>query len=324
MKPIILGSRGSPLALAQTRYIMAELKRAWPGRNFEIHVIKTEGDKLAETDGADKQKLGKGLFTAELERALLAGEIDLAVHSLKDLPTSGPAGLMLAAIPKRADARDVLITRGPDLIPEQPQQPEGWITASGSLRRVLLGPELRYGAILATGSPRREAQLRLVRADLVTVPIRGNIDTRLRKFRENQEWSGLVLAAAGLDRLKPDVTGLTVTKMSFSQMLPAPGQGALGIQTRKENSADVRALVRAVHDPITAAAVTAERMFLEALGGGCGEPIAAYAEVDADNLLKLEGIAWLIGEAAPRRGKLVRRVDQAEALGVDLAVEISR
>jgi hydroxymethylbilane synthase len=321
MKPVTLGSRGSPLALAQTRHIMAELKRAWPGRNFEIHVIKTEGDRLAEKANAGNLKLGKGLFTAELERALLAGEIDLAVHSLKDLPTSSPEGLMLAAIPKRADARDVLITRGADPAPESP---EGWVTTSGSLRRVLLGPELRYGAVVATGSPRREAQLRLVRADLSTVPIRGNIDTRLRKFRENEEWSGLILAAAGLERLKPNVAGLTVTRLPFSQMLPAPGQGALALQTRMESSVDVRTLVRAVHDPVTAAAVTAERMFLQALGGGCGEPIAAYAEVDADHLLKMEGIAWLIGETEPRRGKLARRLDQAEALGVDLAVEISR
>ncbi len=321
MKPVILGSRGSPLALAQTRHVMAELKRTWPGRNFEIHVIKTEGDRLAEKSDAGTLKLGKGIFTAELERALLAGDIDLAVHSLKDLPTSSPEGLMLAAIPKRADARDVLITRGPDLAPEQP---DGWVTASGSLRRVVFGPELRYGAVLATGSPRREAQLRLVRADLGTASIRGNIDTRLRKFRENDEWSGLVLAAAGLERLKPDVEGLTVTPLPFSQMLPAPGQGALALQTRTENSVDIRTLVRAMHDQVTAAAVSAERMFLQALGGGCGEPIAAYAEVDADHLLTLEGIAWLIGETEPRRGKLVRRIDQAEALGVDLAVEISR
>jgi len=322
MKPVILGSRGSPLALAQTRHIMAELKRAWPGRNFEIHIIKTEGDRLAEQPpDAGDLKLGKGLFTSELERALLAGEIDLAVHSLKDLPTTNPDGLMLAAIPKRADARDVLVTKNSE--PKE-QLPEGWVTASGSLRRVLLGPELRYGAILATGSPRREAQMRLVRADLVTVPVRGNIDTRLRKFRENEEWSGLILAAAGLDRLKPDVAGLVLTRMPFSQMLPAPGQGALAIQTRTENSADVRSLVRSLHDPGTGAAVTAERMFLQALGGGCGEPIAAYGEVGADNLLTLEGIAWLIGETEPRRGKLVRRLDQAESLGVELAVEVSR
>src|SRR5258708_1065446 len=158
MKPVILGSRGSPLALAQTRQVMSDLKRAWPGRNFEIHVIRTEGDKLADAVDPAAIKLGKGLFTAELERALLDGDIDLAVHSLRDLGTGGVGGLMLSAIPKRADARDVLITRGPDLVSEA--QPEGWITASGSLRRVMLGPELRYGAILATGSPRREAQLR--------------------------------------------------------------------------------------------------------------------------------------------------------------------
>ena len=321
MKPVILGSRGSPLALAQTRQVMADLKRAWPGRNFEIHVIKTEGDKLAEKEDSANMKLGKGIFTAELERALLAGDIDLAVHSLKDLPTNSPDGLMLAAVPKRADARDVLITKNTE---PREEVPNNLITASGSLRRVLLGPELRYGAIVATGSARRSAQLRLVRTDLNTVPIRGNIDTRLRKFRANDDWSGLIIAAAGLERLKPDVAGLTVTKMPFAQMLPAPGQGALGLQTKVENSADIRSLVRALNDPLAAAAVTAERMFLQALGGGCGEPIAAYAEVEGENLLKLEGIAWLIGETEPRRGKLVRRVDQAEALGVDLAVEVSR
>jgi hydroxymethylbilane synthase len=321
MKPIILGSRGSPLAMVQTRQVMADLKQAWPGRNFEIHVIKTEGDKLSERGEQGDIKLGKGLFTGEIERALVEGRIDLAVHSLKDLPTTMADGLMLAAIPKRGDARDTLITRGPDLAPATPS---GWVTASGSLRRVLLGPELNYGAIIATGSPRRDAQLRHVRSDLKTTPVRGNIETRLRKFRENQEWAGLILAQAGLDRLKPDVTGLTLTKMPFTQMLPAPGQGALGLQTRVENSADVRALVRALHDTTTAAAVAAERMFLEALGGGCGEPIAAYAEITPENELKLEGIAWLIGESAPRRGCMVRSVDKPEALGVDLAVDISR
>jgi hydroxymethylbilane synthase len=322
MKPVVIGSRGSPLALAQSRQVMSLLKKAWPGRNFEIHVIRTEGDKLADMPDAGDMKLGKGLFTGELEKKLLSGEIDLAVHSLKDLPTACAEGLMLAAIPKRADARDMLITRGPDLVP--PKTPDGWITASGSLRRVLLGPELRYGAVIATGSPRREAQLKLLRDDLRTSEIRGNIETRLRKFREHDDWDGLILAAAGIERLKPDVSNLTVTPMPYSQMLPAPGQGALGLQTRMENSADVRNLVRALNDPATAGAVTAERMFLQALGGGCGEPIAAYGDVDKDGMLKLSGIAWLIGESAPRRGQLVRRLDQAESLGVDLAVEVSR
>jgi hydroxymethylbilane synthase len=301
MKPMIIGSRGSALALAQTRLVMADLKRKWPGRNFEIHVIKTEGDRLADLPPVEGEELGKGIFTGELERALLNGEIEFAVHSLKDLPTTGTDGLMLAAIPKRASAQDVLVTRGSDLKEELP-----------------------YGAIIATGSPRRAAQLRLNREDLRTEEIRGNIDTRLRKFRETPEWSGLILAAAGLERLKPDVADLTLTLLPFSQMLPAPGQGALAIQTRKEKAEDVRTLVGALHDPETAAAVEAERMFLHALGGGCREPIAAYAEVLPDNLLKLEGIAWLIGETKPRRGQLVRRLDQPEVLGVDLAVEITR
>jgi len=298
---MIIGSRGSALALAQSRGVMSALKKAWPGRNFEINVIKTEGDRLADLPITGDEPLGKGIFTSELEQALLGGSIDLAVHSLKDLPTTGADGLMLAAIPKRADARDVLITRGPDLTKELP-----------------------HGAIIATGSPRRAAQLRLIRYDFETAEIRGNIDTRLRKFRENGEWSALILAAAGLERLKPDVSGLTLTLLPYEQMLPAPGQGALGLQTRRDNAEDIRKLVGAVHDKQTAAEVEAERMFLHALGGGCREPIAAYAQVLPDNLLKLEGIAWLIGEKTPRRGEMVRRMDQPEVLGVDLAVEISR
>jgi len=301
MKPMIIGSRGSALALAQSRGIMAALKKAWPGRNFEINVIRTEGDRLADHPLEEGQPLGKGIFTSELEQGLLKGDIDLAVHSLKDLPTTGAEGLMLAAIPQRVDARDVLITRTADLKQELPD-----------------------GAVIATGSPRRAAQLRLIRDDLRTAEIRGNIDTRLRKFRENPEWAGLILAAAGLERLKPDVSGLNLTMLPFSQMLPAPGQGALGLQTRRDGAEDIRKLVGALHDTNTAAEVEAERMFLHALGGGCREPIAAYAEVQPDDLLKLEGIAWLIGETKPRRGTMVKRLDQPQVLGVDLAVEISR
>ena len=159
---------------------MAQLQKAWPGRNFEMHVIKTQGDRLVGGESRPLGgKLGKGLFTGELERALLAGEIDLAVHSLKDLPTANAEGLMLAAIPQRADARDVLITRGATTLEEIPA-----------------------GSVLLTGSPRRAAQIRAIRRDVRTEPIRGNIDTRLRKFREHEEWSGLILAAAGLERLR--------------------------------------------------------------------------------------------------------------------------
>ena len=301
MKPVILGSRGSALALAQTKLVMADLKRAWPDREFEIRIIKTQGDRLSEQpDSAFNQSLGKGLFTAELERALLKQEIDLAVHSLKDLPTSNTEGLTLAAIPKRADARDVLITRGAKRLDELPS-----------------------AAVIATGSPRRAAQLKFVRNDLQTADIRGNIDTRIRKFRENTGWSGLILAAAGLERLQPDVSGLTITPMSFSMMLPAPGQGALALQVRADAD-EISKIVRAIHDPTTATQVAAERVFLQGLGGGCQQPIAAYAEIEADNILNLRGVAWLGHETEPRRGHRSGSFEQAEALGHALAEEISR
>jgi hydroxymethylbilane synthase len=299
MTPAIIGTRGSALAVAQSRLVMAELKRTWPGRNFEIRTIKTKGDVLSEDPTSDLQ-VDKGIFTAELEYALRKDDIDIAVHSLKDMPTDETPGLTVGAITKRADARDVLITRGPRSLRELPS----------------------YG-IVATGSPRRSAQITLARPDLRTEDIRGNIDTRIRKFRDNPEWSGLVLAAAGLERLKPDLKDLVVTPLPFEEMLPAPGQGALAVQTRTSDK-DVRELLKPLHDAQTSARVTAERMFLHALGGGCEEPIAAYAEVTADNLLRLDGIAWLVGEQGPRRGYLLRRMEQASDLGVDLAVEISR
>lgn len=299
MKPVILGSRGSALALAQTKLVLAELQHAWSGRTFEIKIIKTQGDRLSESANPG-QSLGKGLFTAELERALLDGGIDLAVHSLKDLPTSDAEGLALAAIPPRADARDALITRG-----------------EKSLEELSLNP------VIATGSPRRAAQLRQARSDVRTMEIRGNIDTRLRKFRENREWNGLILAAAGLERLRPDLSGLTVTPIPFSLMLPAPGQGALTLQIRS-GDAGLSELVRVIHDVGTAAQITAERSFLQALGGGCQQPIAAYAEIDAEKNLKLQGIAWLGNETVPRHGQRTGLLDEAEVIGRTLAEEISR
>jgi hydroxymethylbilane synthase len=299
MTPAVLGTRSSALAVAQTRLVMAELKRVWPGRNFEIRTIKTKGDELAETPTASPS-LDRGIFTAELERALLDESIDIAVHSLKDLPTDETPGLTLGAITKRADAHDVLITRGPESLLELPH----------------------YAAV-ATGSPRRSAQISVARPDLRTDNIRGNIDTRIRKFHENPEWAALILAAAGLERLKPDLKGLKVTPLPFETMLPAPGQGALAVQARSDDR-DLLDLLKPLNDAETAARVTAERMFLHALGGGCDEPIAAYAEVSGENLLRLDGIAWLVGEEGPRRGYLLRRLNQPEVLGVDLAVELSR
>ena len=300
MIPLVIGTRGSPLARAQTKLVMAALKQSWPGRNFEIHVIKTEGDRLTESPGLDGAELGKGLFTAELEMALVEKKIEIAVHSLKDMPTDMRDDLVIAAVPARADARDRLITRGAKRLEDLPE-----------------------GAQVATGSPRRAAQLLFARPDLQIMPIRGNIDTRLQKFRENEEWSGLILAAAGLDRLAPDLSELEATPIPFETMLPAPGQGALAVQARAD-ATEVIDLLQALHDAPTSAAVVAERMFLHALGGGCLEPIAAYAQVLDGELLKIEAVAWLFGETAPRRAVLQGKVENAERLGLSLAVEISR
>jgi hydroxymethylbilane synthase len=156
------------------------------------------------------------------------------------------------------------------------------------------------------------------------VDIRGNIDTRLKKLRETPEWSALVLAAAGLDRLQPAMAGLTVTRLPFSVMLPAPGQGALALQTRSDSNYDVIELLQGVHDAATFAAVRAEREFLRALGGGCEEPIAAHAQLLDRGLMHLAGAAWLNGEAEPRRGSLKGKVEKPERLGADLAAKLSR
>jgi len=301
MIPVVLGTRGSPLALAQTRLVVAALKLAWPQRTFEIRTIKTQGDRLSENPAAGaKETTDKGLFTGELEQALKEKQIHIAVHSLKDLPTEDSDGLVIASVPARADARDALITRGPTTIGELPVK-----------------------ARIATGSVRRAAQLRQARADLEMVDIRGNIDTRLRKFRENADWSGLVIAAAGLERLKPDLEGLTVTPLPLEIMLPAPGQGALALQARKDAD-DIIALVKALNDPASLAAVKAERMLLHALGGGCEEPIAAYARPEPGGKLRLDAAAWLFGVPEPRRGFLVRKIEHGERLGIELAVELSR
>jgi hydroxymethylbilane synthase len=299
VNPVVFGSRGSALALVQTRQVMAQLQAAWPDRTFELRVIKTQGDRLSDDE---KRPLGgmlaKGLFTGELERALRDREIDLAVHSLKDLPTANAEGLTLAAIPLRADARDVLITR-----------------------RAASLAELPTGAKIATGSPRRSAQIRAARRDLQVEPIRGNVDTRIRKFRENSELSALVLAAAGLDRLRPDLRGLTVTSMPLTIMLPAPGQGALALQSRADDE-EVQEVAQAIHDPTTAFAVAAERAFLHALGGGCQLPIAGYGEAGPNRTLTLHGVAWLNSAQQQRfhfSGSVTGPITSARQIGKDLA-----
>jgi hydroxymethylbilane synthase len=248
-----IGSRGSQLALWQANHISALLRAR--GHEVEIEIIHTTGDKI--TDVALAKVGTKGMFTKEIEEALAEGRIDLAVHSLKDLPTELPAGFALAAVPPREDARDVFL--------------------SAKFERI---EQLPSGARVGTSSLRRQAQLHAIRRDLELIPLRGNVDTRLRKL-ESGDYDGIILAAAGIARL-----GLHThvrEYISLEQMCPAAGQGALAIETRADDAATIDAL-QFLDDAETRAAVECERAALNALGGGCQVPIGAFAAVDATGL----------------------------------------
>lgn len=271
------------MALRQARWVQQKLEDA--GCPTRLEVIRTTGDKI--TDAPLARIGGKGLFTKELEEALVGRRIDLAVHSLKDLPTALPAGLQLAAVPPREDARDVLV--GARLA------------------------ELKSGAKVGTSSLRRAAQLRALRADLLVEPVRGNLDTRLRKLDEGL-YDALLMAAAGLKRMAWEHR--ISEYLPAEVMCPAPGQGALGIETRSGDEA--ARLCAALEDAGARAAVTAERALLEALGGGCQVPIGAYAEA-YDGRLKILAVV-----AAPDGSRLVRSsieglYAEAAELGRELA-----
>jgi hydroxymethylbilane synthase len=245
-----LGSRGSRLALAQAHEAVSALAKGYGAEQVEVVEIRTQGDAISERRPAGHLVVGDGQFTGELEAALLDGRIDIAVHSLKDLPTVSSPALRLGAILERADPRDCLLSRHP-----------GGLTG------------LPFGARIGTSSVRRASQLAAARVDLVARPIRGNVDTRIRRL-EAGEYDAILLAAAGLDRL-----GVPVgedDRLPLDLMLPAPGQGALAIQVRANDVALVAALD---HAP-TRVAVEAERALLRALGGGCLAPLGALAEID--------------------------------------------
>lgn len=264
-KSLRIGSRGSPLALTQTGIVRDAIAAANPGLAVEIEIIRTTGDRQQEwaAPPSDPQAgAGKGIFVKEIEEALLERRVDVAVHSLKDLPTDVTEGLVIAATPRREDPRDVLIARD---------------------RLTLL--TLPSGARVGTGSPRRISQLRLVRPDLAFVPIRGNVDSRLRKVREG-DLDAVVLAAAGLRRL--GLLDPTWAPLPSDLCLPAVAQGALAIQARAGDER-VRAILEPIHDAETAACVEAERAFLAGLGGGCQVPVAALAVIEGGTL-RLSGV----------------------------------
>lgn len=262
---IIVGSRTSKLALWQTNYIIAQLAEAWPDVTCRIEPVVTKGDKTL--DQPLPEIGGKGLFTLELEQALREGEIDLAVHSLKDLPVENGRGITLGAIKGRADVRDVLITR-----------------AVAGVGGSTLG-SLPLGALVGTSSLRRQAQLKIMRPDLRVQSIRGNVETRIRKVQEGL-YDATILAAAGITRL--ELERHVAQWLPVDVMLPAPGQGALAVQCRADDQATLALLAR-IHQADVAAAVSAERSFLFHLGGGCATPVAAYG-TQKDNQLHLRGL----------------------------------
>ena len=254
---VVLGTRASPLARAQTGRVVELLEAAWPELACDVRPVVTQGDRTQASGEPLPEIGGKGLFTLELERALRGREIDLAVHSLKDLPTEADPDVVVGAVCLREDARDCLVA---------------WEGATLA--------ELRPGAVLGTSSLRREAQLRTVRPDLEIRSIRGNVDTRVRKVLD-REYDAAVLAAAGIRRL-----GLEESVSEWLEpatILPAPGQGALAIQCRADD-ARVTELLATIDDPGSRATTSAERAFLRALGGGCAAPVAAHATLTGDDV----------------------------------------
>ncbi len=336
-KSLTLGTRGSALALAQTALVLDALRAAWPDGRFGVQEIKTTGDKRqdlslthlapgghgyvasATVDGSAAVsspplvgRVDPGLFTRELETELLAGTIHVAVHSLKDLPTVMPAGLKLAAVLPRANTEDVLIFKEPfsrfDALP--------------------------HGATLATSSLRRQRQLQWRRPDLRVSEIRGNVGTRLRKLTEHPDWAGIVLARAGLERLgytEAMQTGLLETGdarfaveiLGPGRMMPAVGQGAIGLQCRTDDTATLQALA-AINHAETWTAVTAERALLTLLGGGCQMPLGVNTIFYPERAqMRLQAVLFDTGGAAmPAFGETVWPMDDPEGLAAMVAPQL--
>jgi hydroxymethylbilane synthase len=339
-KPILICTRGSALALAQSNMIAAMCRAAFPRLRFELKIIKTTGDKLQKASmaktGEKAETLPKGLFTKELEVALVKGQADIAVHSLKDLPTDLPAGLILAATPKREDVRDVLIYRDVAFLKKQKetiQEQADWSPGQSALRG--LKPHLKLkdfpkGATIATSSTRRKMSLLAARPDLNIVEIRGNVSTRMQKVAERGELDATILALAGLTRLNfkiaPDGTlkgdavpdGLLATVLDLDEMLPCVGQGAIGIEIRADDERIAKICERLNHFN-TFQAVTAERAFLRGMGGGCQSPVGAYAEISGSHI-SLKAVSFRDQDVKRAAGK--SPVAEAAQLGEQIAAEL--
>lgn len=296
---IRIATRRSKLALAQSEWVKSCLESLEPGLQVELREYVTRGDQVQNVPLSEIG--GKGLFTKEIEEALLNGEADLAVHSLKDLPSQLPDGLVLAAIPEREDPRDVLV------LPIRAGQQES-IEGDNSCLQVLAN-----GARVGTGSLRRMAQILHERADLQVENVRGNVDTRLRKLDEGQ-YDALVLAAAGLRRL--GLAHRISVALPAEISTPAPGQGALGLEARADDERTLALLARLNH-PESRTCVAAERALMDAVGGGCSVPLGGYARVRAD---RLELLAVLAGPDGKRLVREMREGPLTDPTGLGQAV----
>lgn len=330
-RSVVIATRGSALALAQANAVIAQCRVAFPKLRFELKTIKTTGDKLQRASMAQKTgSLPKGLFTKELEVALVKRQADIAVHSLKDLPTDLPGGLKLAATPKRADVRDVLIYRDADFLRDQTAE---WSPGMSALRGFQPHTSLKdfpQGATIATSSTRRKEQLLAQRPDFNVVEIRGNVITRMQKVADRPELDATILAFAGISRLNFRVTpegrlegdavpdGLLTTILDVEEMLPCVGQGAIGIEIRASDER-IATICERLNHYNTFQCVTAERAFLRTMGGGCQSPVAAYAEVVGEQI-RMRAVSY--------RGKTVRRSEvkgplkEASELGEQIGADL--
>jgi len=294
MKSLTIGSRGSRLAMAQSGMIRDLLKKASPGLEISVRIIKTTGDRFLEASPMELAALTRGIFVKEIEEALLDKSIDLAVHSLKDMPVDIPAGLRIAAMPVREDPRDVLVSPHP-------------------IKTVL---DLPKNARIATSSPRRSEQLKLLRPDIHVLPLRGNVDTRIKKLEE-QELDAIVLAASGLKRT--GLSGKITCYLDPAQVVPAPGQGCLAIETLEQAGPELYELLSRIDNPETRAAVGAERKFQKMVGTGCNFPLGAYAKIDENSV----SFSYFVGYPESKRhlcGTLSGKSEEISALA-DIAIK---
>ncbi|WP_215191898.1 MULTISPECIES: hydroxymethylbilane synthase [Exiguobacterium] len=288
MRKIIVGSRRSQLAMTQTKWVIEQLKKAGAQNEFEIKEIVTKGDQIVDVQLSKVG--GKGLFVKEIQQQMIAGEIDFAVHSMKDVPAELPEELFISCMPKRVDARDVLICENGYTLETLPE-----------------------GAVIGTSSLRRGAQMLAARPDFEIQWIRGNIDTRLKKL-ETENFNAILLAKAGLERMGW-TDRVDFEALDADMMVPAVGQGVLAIESRKDD-AEVTNVLQLLHDDVTAKAATAERTFLKAIEGSCHVPVGGYATVDGDDVT-------LTGLIASVDGKEVLRVTKTSTDAVALGNEVA-